>query len=235
MARPPSAVLLGPTRKMGAWNIPVALAAVQPMEIECPAANHGTSGRAFAFRGMKLPTQPPSQFEQVVLPQLDSIYRAAVALCGDRHQAEDLAQVAVLKALESFGSFRPGTNIKAWLMRILRNSWIDQLRRRKTSPAPQALPEQLAGRESVSPAESSADGSLAGFTEGAVLAALGELPEDQRLALYLLDVEEMSLAEVAEIMDVAVGTVKSRSSRGRAQLRQRLEAWARQEGYLRRS
>ena len=152
---------------------------------------------------------------------LDGVLRAALALCGDSDRAEDLVQETYLKALGRFDSFRPGTNCKAWLVRILRNAWIDRLRHRKVAGAEVSLDESaLAGPDDEIPEPwTGADEVLDMFGDEQVIAALQTLSDDQRLALVLVDVEGMAHEDVAEILGVAAGTVKSRTSRARAKLR----------------
>ncbi len=159
-----------------------------------------------------------------------------MALCGRAQNAEDLVQATYLKALERFESFRPGTNCRAWLLRILRNTWIDQLRHLKIAGPEVRIEENMMAanpsqRERVF---SDAEDILENFSDERVIKALGELPEEQRLALFLVDVEDFSHEEVGEIMDVAIGTVKSRTSRARAALRQKLLAHAGRLGFMRR-
>ncbi|MHC4984058.1 MAG: sigma-70 family RNA polymerase sigma factor [Planctomycetota bacterium] len=173
-------------------------------------------------------------FEKIVIPYLDSVYRAAYAICGSLPQAEDLVQATFLKALQRFGSFKPGTNCKAWLLKILRNTWIDELRHAKvvgtTVPANDEL---LADRPRAQPTSwTDAQDVLENFSDEDVIRALAALPEEQRLTLYLIDVEGLSQEEVARITGVAVGTVKSRASRARAALEGRLEAYARELGIV---
>ena len=171
-------------------------------------------------------------FEKVALAHLDAVYRAAVALCGRRQEADDLAQETFLRAFERFASFRPGTNCKAWLLRILRNIWIDQLRRKKIAGNELPLAEQTVadeGRENET-VLSNAEDLIENFSDEQVIKALSELPEDQRLTLFLIDVEQLSQEEVALITGVATGTVKSRTSRGRAALKERLAAYAKSMG-----
>ena len=177
------------------------------------------------------------KFEGIALPYLDTIYRAAVALCGRAENAKDLVQATYLKALERFESFRPGTNCRAWLLRILRNTWIDQLRHIKTVGPEVQVDQNLvaAPREQQETVWSDANDVLENFSDEQVIKALGELPEEQRLTLFLVDVENFSQEEVGEIMDVAVGTVKSRSSRARAALSQKLSDHARRLGFMRRN
>jgi len=177
-----------------------------------------------------------SEFETIAVVHLDAVYRAAVALCGRQEDARDLVQATYLKALERFDSFRPGTNCRAWLMRILRNTWIDEIRHRKVAGPAVPLAEELVpdpphAQEAV---WSDADDILNNFGDQDVIRALRELPEQLRVTLFLVDVEQFSQEEVAEITDVAVGTVKSRTSRARAMLKQRLLAHARDLGFMRR-
>lgn len=167
------------------------------------------------------------EFENIALPHLDSVFRVALALCRRRDQAEDLAQTTTLKAFERFESFRSGTSCRAWMVRILRNTWIDSLRHSKVVGTVLPVDEALvAAPETSSAPWTHAEDVLEKFSDQQVIEALADLPEDQRLALVLVDVEDMSHDEVAEIMDVAVGTIKSRTSRARAALRDRLRAHA---------
>lgn len=173
-----------------------------------------------------------AEFEAAAMPHLDGVLRAALALCGDSDRAEDLVQETYLKALSRFASFRRGTNCKAWLVRILRNAWIDRLRHRKVAGPAVALDEQtLAGcdDEGDAPWTDAAD-VLEMFGDEQVIAALQTLNDDQRLALVLVDVEGMAHEDVAEILGVACGTVKSRTSRARAKLRTLLRQHARDLG-----
>lgn len=166
-------------------------------------------------------------FEQTALPHLDSVYRAAVALCGRRDEAEDLAQATFLKALERFDTFEPGTNCRAWLLQILRHIWIDKLRHKKVAGTPVPLDEALVADVAPPPGAP----GLESFSDEQVIEALKHLPEDQRLTLFLVDVEQLSQAETAQITGVAVGTVKSRASRARSQLRKLLMAYAQDMGF----
>ncbi|MCP4378869.1 MAG: sigma-70 family RNA polymerase sigma factor [bacterium] len=174
-----------------------------------------------------------SDFERTAIPYLDNVFRTACALCGRRSEADDLVQATYLKAFSQFGSFRTGTNCKAWLIRILRNTWIDRLRHRKvvgTELSVEKLP--LAAPEPVEESHwSNPQDILNNFADEQIIEALNELPEDQRLVVFLVDVERMPLEEVAEILEVPVGTVKSRASRARAKLKLRLMAHAADLGY----
>lgn len=169
-----------------------------------------------------------SDFESEALVHLDAVYRAAWSLCRQRAQAEDLVQATYLKALQRFDTYRPGGSCKAWLLRILRNTWFDELRHRKVvGPTVSADEMPLPGPEEAEPLVwTDAADLLENFSDHQVIEALRELPDAQRLALFLADVEQMPLEEAAEVMGVAVGTIKSRTSRARAALKGRLQAHA---------
>lgn len=178
--------------------------------------------------------EPADSFEQIALVHLDAVFRAAVALCGRRDLADDLAQATFLKAFERFETFRPGSNAKAWLFQILRNHWIDQLRRRKTAGLAVPLDEdRVDDRPRVEEtAWSDAHDLLDNFGDEQIIDALNRLPEDQRLVLYLVDVERLSHHDVSEIAGVAVGTIKSRTSRARNALKEILSDYARDMGFV---
>lgn len=173
-------------------------------------------------------------FEEVAMPHLDAVYRAAVAICGNRDEARDLVQTTYVKALERFDSFRRGTNCKAWLMTVLRNTWIDDLRRRRTAGPQLPLVEDILEEQpqAEQPVWTDASDILENFGDADVIRALAELPEVRRLTLFLVDVEQLSQDQVAEITGVAVGTVKSRTSRARALLKDRLLAHAKAVGLV---
>jgi RNA polymerase sigma-70 factor (ECF subfamily) len=176
-------------------------------------------------------------FEKLALAHLDTVYRVALALSRDPATADDLAQTTFLKAWRSFEGYRTGTNMKAWLLRILRNRWIDVLRHRKVvGPIATVEAPLVMDRQHVEPtAWSDADDLLQNFGDEHIIEAMRKLPEEQRLTLFLLDVEGLSQEDVADITDVAVGTVKSRSSRARHMLKQRLTEHARDLGFIERT
>jgi RNA polymerase sigma-70 factor (ECF subfamily) len=180
-----------------------------------------------------------ADFERIAMPYLGAVYRAAVAMCRSADRADDLTQATLLKALERFETFKTGTNCKAWLLRILRNTWVDELRHKRVAGTEVPVREELIaadeqGAAGDQPAPGKADVAelLEKFSDQQVIDALKLLPEDQRMTLFLVDVEELAQDEVAQIMQVAVGTVKSRASRARANLRQRLKARARELGFV---
>jgi RNA polymerase sigma-70 factor (ECF subfamily) len=175
-----------------------------------------------------------SDFDTIAMPHLDSVFRAALALCGRREQAEDLTQTTMLKAFRRFSSFRPNTSCKTWLMRILRNTWIDDLRHQKVVGTVMPFEEGLlAGPQAAEPIVwTNAADVLENFSDEQIIRSLAELPDDHRLTLFLADVEGLSQEEVAEVLGVAVGTVKSRTSRARATLRDKLQAHAEELGLI---
>lgn len=183
-------------------------------------------------RGQILLKDETETFENIALPYLDAVFRAAVALCGRRQEADDLVQDTFLKAFERFGSFRRGTNCKAWMLQILRNTWIDRLRRKKITGQGLPLEEQIIAERSNDNkiVWSNPDDLIENFSDDQVIKALNELPEDQRFTLFLIDVEQLSQKEVAQITGVATGTVKSRASRGRAILKEKLTSYAKEMG-----
>jgi RNA polymerase sigma-70 factor (ECF subfamily) len=174
-------------------------------------------------------------FEEIALPHLNSVYRAAVAICRKPDVADDLVQVTFLKAMEKFGSFKSGTNCKAWLLTILRNSWIDELRHKKYDNYSVQLDENMIEEQSQTEESTwtNAEDLLENFSDEQIIKALGQLPDDQRLTLFLIDVEQYSQEDVAQITDVAIGTVKSRTSRARGILKQQLEQYSKEMGYSR--
>ena len=175
-----------------------------------------------------------NDFERIALPYLDNVYRAALVLSGKGDRADDLAQQTFLKALSQFGSFRRGSNCRAWLLKILRNTWIDGLRHLKVAgPTVPVEEAALAGEpEPEGTTWSNADDVLDNFADEQVIAALRQLPGDQRLALFLVDVEGIPHDEAAEILGVAPGTIKSRTSRARAVLKNILIDHARDLGVV---
>jgi RNA polymerase sigma-70 factor (ECF subfamily) len=175
-----------------------------------------------------------AQFEEIALVHLDSVYRAAWTLCANAHDTEELVQATMLKALQRFDSFRTGTNCRAWLLRILKNTWFDELRHRKVVGP--TVPVDGAPLEVRPPPEptvwSNPRDLLANFADAQIIRALRELPDELRLTLYLVDVEGLNYDEVGRIMEIPEGTIKSRTSRARESLRERLEAHARDLGFI---
>ena len=182
--------------------------------------------------------QRSARFEQTALPFLDQLYSAALRMTRNPSDAEDLVQETFVKAFAAFHQFEEGTNLKAWLYRILTNTFINNYRRAQRQPrqsnTEQVEDWQLAAAEShTSTGLRSAEmEALDHLPDSDVKDALQALPEEFRLAVYLADVEGFSYKEVAEIVDVPIGTVMSRLHRGRKALQKRLFEFASQRGLV---
>jgi RNA polymerase sigma-70 factor (ECF subfamily) len=178
------------------------------------------------------------RFEQEAVPFMPEMYAAALRLTRDRSDAEDLVQETFLRAYRGFGGFEPGTNLRAWLYRILTNAYINTYRKRQREPvtvSDDELPEwwlyeKLGGEGTEASAEARV---LESLPDEDVQDALASLPEQFRLAVLLADVEGFSYKEIAEILGVPMGTVMSRLHRGRRALEKRLWNVMRERGLVR--
>ena len=207
----------------------------QEQELEQPV-----SDRAQEQQQAKSENIPSEDFEAGVLAQLDSLYRTARRMTSSQQEAEDLVQETMLKAFRFAHTYQPGTNLRAWLFRILNTSAINRYRKQASHPTTTSLPEgedfylynrikDLTGQELNIGAEEEV---LSHYLDEDVYNALNELPPNFRMAVILADIEGLSYKEIAEALNIPIGTVMSRISRARRQLQRSLWKYAKDKGYV---
>jgi RNA polymerase sigma-70 factor (ECF subfamily) len=176
-------------------------------------------------------------FEMEFMPHLDAMYNFALKLTSDQDDAQDLVQDTCLKAYRFIDSFEPGTYAKAWLFRILKNNFINDYRKKSRGPSKvefEWVEQSISGEDEA--AEPAYFADLQAETVNDMLgdeisAALQSLPVDFRMIIILCDLEEFSYEEMAKILDIPIGTVRSRLHRARALLKTKLVSYARNKGY----
>jgi RNA polymerase sigma-70 factor (ECF subfamily) len=178
-------------------------------------------------------------FEAAAMPFVDSLFNTAYRMTGNSEDAEDLVQESYMKAYKYYDKFEEGTNFKAWLFKILKNTFINSYRKKQQEPPQNAFADiedafesqvsEEAQRRILNPEEEILENVL----DADVQQALNELPNDYRMVVILADLESFSYKEIAEILEVPVGTVMSRLYRGRRLLEAAMLKYAREHGYLR--
>src|SRR4051794_29965595 len=179
-------------------------------------------------------------FAEQAMPLMSSLYAGALRMTRNPSDAEDLVQETYLRAYRGFGGFQEGTNLKAWLYKILTNTFINNYRAKKRRPEESDVEDvedlylyrRLGGGVAETAGRSAEDELLDHLTESEIKEALEALPEQFRIAVLLGDVEGFSYKEIAEILDIPIGTVMSRLHRGRKALQKRLYDFGRQRGLV---
>lgn len=179
--------------------------------------------------------QKQKAFNDEMLPHLDALYNFALRLTYDSTDAEDLVQESLVKAYRFFHSYEKGTNARAWLFRILRNSFINNYRKQSRQPQQIDYDEVSSFYETIRSEQTDTtdleDKMYRDMMDDEVSKALGRLPEDFRTVVMLCDVEDFTYEEIANMLDVPIGTIRSRLHRGRNLLRHQIGRYARNKGY----
>jgi RNA polymerase sigma-70 factor (ECF subfamily) len=181
---------------------------------------------------MKEQGQPNhEEFRKVMVPFMDMMYGYAIYLTGDKEDASDLLQETFLKAYRFFDKFERGTNAKAWLYRVMRNTYINDYRRTKRTPDLVEYDEQISPY-SMLPGEARGPDEIPGeIFEDEIAAAISGLPEKFKSVILLRDVEDLAYEEIADALAIPIGTVRSRLHRARSILFEQLKSYAQDRGY----
>lgn len=179
--------------------------------------------------------QKQEDFEDEIIPHLDAMYNFALRLTSDPSDAEDLVQDTIVKAFRFFSSYEKGTNAKAWLFRILKNSYINNYRKKSKKPNQVDYDEVSTFYETIRAERTDTsdleDKMFRELIDDDISNALDELPEDFRTVVLLCDVEGFTYEEIANMLDVPIGTIRSRLHRGRNLLKSQLMEYAKKRGY----
>ncbi|MCU1639646.1 MAG: sigma-70 family polymerase sigma factor [Microbacteriaceae bacterium] len=212
-----------------------------PTENTSPTADDASAGGAGMVSGPGTADASADEmralFEEQAIPFMDQLYGAALRMTRNPADAADLVQETFVKAFAAFGQYNQGTNLKAWLYRILTNTFINIYRKKQRDPYQGTIDEledwQIGGAQSLTQGRSTRSAeaeAIDHLPDSAVKDALQSIPEDFRLAVYFADVEGFSYQEIADIMKTPVGTVMSRLHRGRRMLRGLLTDYAGERG-----
>jgi RNA polymerase sigma-70 factor, ECF subfamily len=174
-------------------------------------------------------------FNDEILPHLDALYNFALRLTTDPNDAEDLVQDTIVKAFRFFSSYEKGTNAKAWLFRILKNSYINSYRKKSSKPQEIDYDEVATFYETIRAERTETsdleDKMFRELIDDDITKALDEIPEDFRTVVLLCDVEDFTYEEIANMLDVPIGTIRSRLHRGRNLLKAQLMEYAQKRGF----
>lgn len=220
------------------WTMNEAVDSATKHKLETLNETPVAAGEEIDIRDHESALERRARFERDALPHIDALYGAALRMARNRTEAEDVVQDTFAKAFAKFHQYRPGTNLKAWLYRILTNTYISSYRKKQRSPKISGADEigdwqlaEAANHDSTG-LKSAEELALESIGDSDVRAALEALSEDRRMVVYLADVEGFAYKEIAEIMDTPIGTVMSRLHRGRAQLRKLLADYAAENGIV---
>jgi RNA polymerase sigma-70 factor (ECF subfamily) len=179
--------------------------------------------------------QKQEDFEEEIIPHLNAMYNFALRLTSDPSDAEDLVQDTIVKAFRFFSSYEKGTNAKAWLFRILKNSYINNYRKKSKKPNQVDYDEVSTFYETIRAERTDTsdleDKMFRDLIDDDISKALEELPEDFRTVVLLCDIEDFTYEEIANMLDVPIGTIRSRLHRGRNLLKSQLMEYAEKRGY----